>query len=412
LKCSICESLEDVLAFYRKWEAERDSLDYEIDGIVVKVDAVRLQEELGSTSKAPRWAIAVKFPARQATTSLIDIRVQVGRTGALTPVAVLEPVSLGGVTISHATLHNEDEVERLGVRMGDRVLIERGGDVIPKVVRVVEHAPGGRGFRMPESCPVCGGHVLRIEGEAATRCVSNTCPAQVREAFLHWASRKAMNIDGLGERLVSQMVEQELVRDVADLYDLERAALESLERMGARSAENLLGEIARSRQMPLDRVLYGLGIRHVGERAAAVLAASLGSIEALGAASSEELEAIHEIGPKIAQTVRSFFDEPRNVELIRRLREHGLAMAADRETVRDRSGVFEGKSVVLTGTLSELSRSQARQAIEARGGRVTASVSRKTDLVVAGEEAGTKLDRARELGVEVIDEAAFLAMLL
>jgi DNA ligase (NAD+) len=221
-----------------------------------------------------------------------------------------------------------------------------------------------------------------------------------------------MNIDGLGERLVSQMVEQELVRDVADLYDLERAALESLERMGARSAENLLGEIARSRQMPLDRVLYGLGIRHVGERAAAVLAASLGSIEALGAASSEELEAIHEIGPKIAQTVRSFFDEPRNVELIRRLREHGLAMAADRETVRDRSGVFEGKSVVLTGTLSELSRSQARQAIEARGGRVTASVSRKTDLVVAGEEAGTKLDRATELGVEVIDEAAFLAMLL
>ena len=406
-----CRNLDEVIAFYREWETGRDTLDYEIDGIVVKVDDMGLEERLGATAKAPRWAIAVKFSARQATTRLRDIRVQVGRTGALTPVAVLEPVPLGGVTISHATLHNEDEIARLGVRIGDRVLIERGGDVIPKVVKVVEEGADRRRFRMPQACPVCGGRVLRVEGEAATRCVSNTCPAQVRESFLHWASRKAMNIDGLGERLVEQLLDRGLVRDVADLYELRPGQVETLERMGRKSADNLRREIEKSRGLPLARVIFGLGIRHVGERAAEVLAGHFESMDALIAASPEELEQIREIGPKIAQTIAGFFREPHNIELIRRLRAHGVAMAGERRAGPRPPQVFEGKTVVLTGTLGSMTREEATKAIEDRGGRVTSSVSRKTHFVVAGADPGSKLEKAARLGVEVLDEDAFRRML-
>lgn len=407
----ICRTLEEVVDFYGKWEALRDELDYEIDGVVVKVNEAGLQQELGATSKAPRWAIAVKFPARQATTRLADIRVQVGRTGALTPVAVLEPVALSGVTISHATLHNEDEIARLGVRIGDRVLIERGGDVIPKVVKVVGKGTRRRTFRMPESCPICGGRVLRVEGEAATRCVSNTCPAQIKESFLHWASRKAMNIDGLGERLVDQLVDGGLVKDVADLFDLQQVQLEGLERMGRKSAENLLIEIDRCRALPLSRVVFGLGIRHVGERAAEILAERYSTIDALMAASEEELEQIHEIGPKIAQTVVGFFREPHNIELIRRLRDDGMTMVQERPHNHATSEAFQGRNVVITGTLQGMTRAEAKQAIEHRGGRVTSSVSKRTDFVVAGAEPGSKLERALSLGVRVLDEGKFLAML-
>jgi len=407
----LCRSLGEVIGFYREWESGRDTLDYEIDGIVVKVDDIRLQEELGATAKAPRWAIAVKFPARQATTRLIDIRVQVGRTGALTPVAVLDPVSLGGVTISHATLHNEDEVARLGVHIGDRVLIERGGDVIPKVVKVVEEGSQRHPFRMPDRCPVCGSGVLRIEGEAATRCVSNACPAQIRKAFLHWADRKAMNIDGLGERLVDQLVERRLVRDVADLYELDEAELGGLDRMGPKSAKNLRREIDKSRALSLARVIFGLGIRHVGERAAEILSKSLGSMDALMAASEQDLEKIHEIGPKMARTIVTFFQEPLNVRLIRRLRGHGVAMIQETGHERSVPRVFEGQTLVLTGTLESLTRDEARKAVEDRGGRVASSVSQKTGFVVAGRDPGSKLDKAMRLGIRVLDEAAFLEML-
>src|SRR5438132_6622696 len=286
----LCHSLQEVIDFYRHWEERRDDLDYEIDGVVVKVNSVELQGKLGSTSKSPRWAIAVKFPARQATTRLLNIRVQVGRTGALTPVAELEPVLLGGTIIRNATLHNEDEIERLGVQINDRVLLERGGDVIPKVVSVVEQAPDRIPFEMPSKCPVCGGEVYREEGEAVRRCLSQTCPAKLRESLLHWASRKAMKIDGLGERLVGQLVAKGFVKDVSGLYRLTQGQLEDLERMGPKSAENLLKQIDACRSLEFWRLLFGLGIRHVGERTAQILAREFGSIERLEQASKEELE--------------------------------------------------------------------------------------------------------------------------
>jgi DNA ligase (NAD+) len=303
----LCPSIDDVVRFCTEWEERRDRLDYEIDGVVVKVNSVAIQDQLGATAKSPRWAIAVKFKARQATTKLEDIRVQVGRTGALTPVAVLEPVQLGGTTIRNATLHNEDEVERLGVQINDRVLLERGGDVIPKIVSVVEKAPDRRKFEMPTRCPVCGGEVFRVEGEAARRCMSQSCPAKLRESLLHWAGRKAMNIDGLGEKLVDQLIAREVVHDVSGLYRLTSEDLQSLERMGEKSAKNLIAEIADSRQLGFSRLLFGIGIRHVGERTAELLAEHFGSMERLADASEEELQQVTEVGPKLAESIRHFF---------------------------------------------------------------------------------------------------------
>jgi DNA ligase (NAD+) len=398
----LVHNLDHVLEFIREWEAKRDNLPYEIDGIVVKVDRIRLQEELGFTGKAPRWAIAYKFAARSGVTQIEDILVQVGRTGKLTPVAALKPVSIGGTTVSRATLHNMDEIERLGVRIGDWVSVERGGDVIPKVVRVLEDKPRGhRKFHMPERCPVCGGHVVRAEGEADHRCVNTNCPAKLRESIRHFASRGVMNIEGMGDALVNQLVDAGLVKDVADIYKLSETSLLNLERMGKKSAQNILSEIQNSKKLPLERVIYGLGMRFVGERTAQFLAEDFGSMDALMQASEDELQQVNEIGPRVSASIREFFDEPKNVALVDRLREAGLTFKGHK---KQRATTLAGKTFVLTGTLERHTRDEAKKLIEDAGGRVSGSVSKKTDYVVAGAEAGSKLDKARELGVTVVGE--------
>jgi len=407
----LCHSLQEVIDFCRHWEERRDELDYEIDGVVVKVNSVDLQAHLGSTSKSPRWAIAVKFRARQATTRLLNIRVQVGRTGALTPVAELEPVQLGGTTIRNATLHNEDEIERLAVQINDRILLERGGDVIPKIVSVVEQAPDRFPFRMPSHCPVCGARVYREEGEAVRRCVSQTCPAKLKESLLHWSSRKAMKIDGLGFRVVEQLVAKNLVHDVSDLYRLTTKEIVELERMGPKSAENLVREIDASRSLEFWRLLFGIGIRHVGERTAQILARHFGSVERLEQASLEELERVHEVGPKLAESIHQFFKEPQNRALVERLRSAGLPMKSAAVEQSKTVQAFEGKTFVLTGTLDTMTREEASTLIESRGGRVSSSVSKKTTYVVAGRDAGSKLEKARDLGVTILDEQQFRTML-
>jgi DNA ligase (NAD+) len=397
-------SIEEVWKFIAQWEPQRDKLDYEIDGVVIKVNDTRLQQELGYTGKAPRWAIAYKYAARSGITQIEDINVQVGRTGKLTPVAFLKPVPIGGTTVSRATLHNQDEIERLGVKIGDWVMVERGGDVIPKVVKVVEdkdHPRGHRLFHMPEHCPVCGGKIVRVEGEADHRCVNANCPAKLRESILHFASRSVMNIEGMGDALVNQLTERGLVKNVADIYRLTKADLLTLERMGEKSAQNVLAEIEASRKLPLERVIYGLGIRFVGERTAEFLAAHFGSLDGVMKASVEELQEVNEVGPRIAESIHEFFAEPRNRELVQQLRKSGLKF----EGVKKQRGTkLAGKTFVLTGTLPTYSRDEAKQMIEDAGGKVTGSVSKKTDYVVAGADPGSKLDKARELGVNVIGE--------
>ena len=398
----LTHNLEQVMEFVNEIDAIRDSLPYEIDGVVVKVDRVALQDELGFTGKAPRWAIAYKFAARAGETQIEDILVQVGRTGKLTPVAALKPVSIGGTTVTRATLHNMDEIERLGVRIGDWVAVERGGDVIPKVVKVLQDRPRGtREFHMPERCPECGGHVVRAEGEADHRCVNANCPAKLRESVRHFASRGVMNIEGMGDALVNQLVDARLVKSVADIYDLTEDQLLKLERMGKKSAQNLLGEIENSKKLPLEKVIYGLGIRMVGERTAQFLAEHFGSMDALMAASEEERQAVNEIGPRVSQSIHEFFDEPKNGALVERLRKAGLTFKGRK---KQRATTLEGKTFVLTGTLERHTRDEAKKLIEDAGGRVSGSVSKKTDYVVAGAEAGSKLDKAKELGVAVIGE--------
>ena len=408
----LCTSIEEVIAFAGQIEARRDELDYEIDGLVVKVNSTALQDEFGTTNKAPRWAIAYKYAARQATTRVVKITVQVGRTGALTPVANLEPVSLAGTTVSRATLHNADEVERLDVREGDYVLIEKGGDVIPKVLSVIKSKRKGKlsPFEMPKLCPVCGGEISKPEGEVVSRCVAADCPAQLEGRLLHFASRRAMRIEGLGESLVHQLVESGKVRDAGDLYSLTLADLASLERMAEKSASNLLAQIEASKQKDLANLIYALGLRHVGDRTATTLARQFGSLAALGKATVEELDDVPEIGLTVAQSVRDWFDDPGNVELCRRLEAAGVQTKME-ATTGPTDDSLAGKLFVLTGTLAAYSRDEARAAIEARGGRVSSSVSKKTDYVVAGEEAGSKLDKAQELGVTVLDEAAFNELL-
>ncbi len=404
----LCRDVEEVLAFCAEWEAKREHLPYEIDGVVVKVDSIAQQEQLGFTARAPRWAIAYKYPARQALTTVENIDVQVGRTGALTPVAHLKPVEVSGVTVSRATLHNEDEIERLGLQIGDIVVIERSGDVIPRVVRVHEQGSYRKPFHMPATCPVCGGKVVREEAEAATRCINTNCPARLKESILHFSARGVMNIDGLGDALVDQLVDRGLVRNVAGIYGLTLAQLTSLERMGAKSAGNLIGNIEKSKQNPLPRVLTALGMRFVGERTAVFLAEAFGSLDRIAQASMEELQRAEEVGPKVAESVCQFFREPRNRELVERLREAGLNF--EYQIRRKKGGPFQGMIFVLTGTLPTLTREAAARTIEAAGGKVSGSVSRKTSYVVAGEEAGSKLDKARGLGVEVIDERRLLEM--
>ncbi len=402
----LVRSMEQVWDFIRQWEGKRDSLPYEIDGIVVKVDRVALQDELGFTGKAPRWAIAYKYAARAGITKLEDIRVQVGRTGKLTPVAELAPVSIGGTTVRNATLHNLDEIERLGVKIGDWVQVERGGDVIPKVAKVMadkEHPRGHKTFHMPEVCPVCGTKVVRTEGEVDYRCVNANCPAKLRETILHFASRGVMNIDGMGEALVNQLTERGLVKDVADIYKLTKKVLLSLERFADKSAQNILDEIENSKKLPLERVIYGLGMRFVGERTAQFLAEHFGSMEALERASQEELQDVNEVGPRIAESIVEFFNLPANRRLVERLRAAGLTLSGQK---KERGTKLAGKTFVLTGTLAKYTRDQAKKMIEDAGGKVTGSVSKKTDYVVAGTDAGSKLDKANQLGVKVIDERA------
>ena len=376
----------------------------------MKVDSVALQQDMGATSKFPRWAVAYKFPARQATTQVRNILVQVGRTGALTPVADLEPVELAGSTISRATLHNEDEIRRLGLMIGDWVLIEKGGDVIPKVVKVLESRRSAdvRSFVMPDRCPVCSGEVYRPEDEAVWRCANVSCPAKLKESLLHFSARKAMKIEGLGEALVDQLVDKELVKDPAGLYQLSLETLMQLERMGKKSSLNLLAQIEESKHLDLSRVIFGLGIRHVGERTAQILAQHFGSMEALSQATQEELEGVFEVGPIVAESIYQFFARPENLAVIERLREAGVNLSA--KGAVKRSAELQGKQFVLTGKLPTLSREQATVLIEQHGGRVTASVSQKTDFVLAGEDAGSKLDKARALGIAVIDEPEFLKM--
>ena len=400
----LAKNLDEVWTFIQSWESRRGSLPYEIDGIVVKVDRTAWQRELGFTGKAPRWAIAYKYAARGAVTQIEDILVQVGRTGKLTPVAALKPVPIGGTTVSRATLHNLDFIEQLGVKIGDWVEVERGGDVIPKVVKVVddnEHPRGKKEFHMPEHCPVCGGNVVRTEGEADHRCVNANCPAKLQGTILHFASRHVMNIDGLGEVLVNQLTERGLVKNVADLYKLTKDALLTLDRLGEKSAENVLAEIDASKQLPLERVIYGLGIRFVGERTAQFLAEHFGSLDAITKASTEDLEEVNEVGPRIAESIVEFFADEHNRKLVSDLRKAGLTFTGQK---KEKGTKLAGKTFVLTGTLARHTRDEAKKMIEDAGGRVSGSVSKKTDYVVAGSDAGSKLDKARELGVSVIGE--------
>jgi DNA ligase (NAD+) len=404
-------SIEKVLAFVEKAEKNRADLGYEIDGVVIKVNSAAVQRRLGYTGRAPRWAVAYKFTARAGITQVEDIRIQVGRTGKLTPVAVLTPVSIGGTTVSRATLHNADEIDRLGLLIGDYVKVERGGDVIPKVVEVVEdkdHPRGHKKFRFPTHCPECNSEIVRTEGEVDYRCVNVDCPARLTGSLLHFASRGVMNIEGLGEALVAQLLDRGLVRSIADLYSLTAEQLLSLERVGQKSADNLLEEIARSKNAGLARVLYGLGIRFVGERTAQLLAEEFGSMEALMNAAPEDLERVNEVGPRVSQAIREFFDEKKNRDLVHRLEKAGLTFTAEK---RKKTSQLEGLTFVLTGTLPGLSREDAKARIESAGGRVSGSVSKKTNYVVAGQDAGSKLDKARELAVKVIDEAALEKLL-
>jgi DNA ligase (NAD+) len=407
----LAKNLEEVWKFIQSWEAKRESLPYEIDGIVVKVDLTAWQRELGFTGKVPRWAIAFKYAARGAVTQIENVVPQVGRTGKLTPVAWLKPVPIGGTTVSRATLHNLDEIERLGARIGDWVEVERGGDVIPKVVKVVddgEHPRGHKQFEMPEHCPVCGGNVVRTPGEADHRCVNANCPAKLQGTILHFASRHIMDIDGLGEALVNQLTERGLVRNVADLYRLTKDDLLQLERMGDKSAENVLAEIKASRSLPLERVIDGLGIRFVGERTAQFLAEHFGSLDAIMGAGTEELEEVNEVGPRIAESIAEFFAEEHNRKLVNDLRKAGLTFTGQK---KEKGTKLVGKTFVLTGTLTRHTRDEAKKMIEDAGGRVSGSVSKKTDYVVAGNDAGSKLDKARGLGVSVIGEEELEALI-
>ncbi len=403
---ALLHGIEEVLDFHRQWREKRESLPYEIDGLVLKVDSTAQQSSLGTTARAPRWAIAYKFAAEQAETVVEGIDVQVGRTGAVTPRARLRPVFVGGATVSRATLHNEDEVARLGLHIGDTVLVERSGDVIPKVVRVVAEGNERQPFLMPRVCPVCGTKLVREEGEVIRRCVNANCPARLKESVLHFASRRAMNIDGLGDALVDQLVEKGLVKSVADLYQLTGEQLESLERMGEKSAANLLENIGKSRAVPLPRVVFALGVRFVGERTAQVVAEGFASIDALKAASLEELQEVEDVGPRVAEAITDFFREPNNLDLLEQLRQAGLQFSQQR--TEKTSDNLAGLTFVLTGTLPNMSRGAAKQLIEQAGGKVSGSVSKKTDYVVAGEAAGSKLTKAEQLGVAVIGEAELL----
>ena len=401
----LCNGIQEVIAYCEDWDAKREKLPYEIDGVVIKVNSVAIQNELGYTAKAPRWAIAYKYPARQETTVVNDILVNVGRTGALTPVAVLEPVQVGGVTVSRSTLHNMDEIERLGLQIGDTVLIERAGEVIPHVLKVVKEGKQRKPFEMPKRCPECGSAIHHVEGEVAYRCVNAACPAKRKESLLHFAGRHAMNIDGLGEKIVDQLVDKSLVKDVADLYSLKLEEVAGLERMAEKSAQNLLDEIEASKKNSLARLIYALGIQFVGERTAQLLAEHFSSLEELAAATEEQLEEVPEVGPKVAASIVEFFSEPANRQLIKKLNKAGVHPTAEKRKVK--SDKLAGKSFVFTGGLANRSREEAGEIVQQHGGKVSGTVSKKTDYVVVGTDPGSKYDKAKELGVKILSEGEF-----
>jgi DNA ligase (NAD+) len=409
-----CDGIEAVIAFTHEWREARRQLQFETDGVVVKLDDLLLRNELGTTAKFPRWAVAFKFPAEQATTKLIRIDVNVGRTGAVTPYAVLEPVRLSGTTISMATLHNEQEVARRDIRDGDIVLIEKGGDVIPKVVKPIlsDRPEGTKPWKMPELCPFCQSRLVKPEEEVVWRCENASCPARIRRGLLHFASRYAMNIEGLGESLVDQLVTTGLVKDYADLYRLTVDKLAALDRMGKKSATNLVAEIDKSRQAEIWRLLHGVGIRHVGEGGARALAEAFHSIPALRAASLDALEAVPDIGPVVARSVRMFLDSPPNGDLLDRLADAGVRTEDPPKASHPKSTSLQGQTFVLTGTLESMSREQAGQRIVDSGGKVVGTVSRNTSWLVAGRDPGSKLEKARALKVPVLDEAGFLALIM
>ena len=425
---SVVQGVDGLRGFYRRIGEARSMLPYDIDGVVYKVNRFDQQRTLGFVSRAPRFAIAHKFPAEEAITVLLGIDVQVGRTGAITPVARLRPVFVGGTTVSNATLHNEDEIRRKDLRLGDTVVVRRAGDVIPEVAAVIiEKRPvDAPAFVMPTRCPECDSAIVKLDGEVIARCTGGLiCPAQRKQALLHYAQRRAVDIEGLGDKLVDQMVEADIVHTPADLYRLGITALLNLERMADKSATNLLASIEKSKRTTLPKFLFGLGIRHVGEATAKDLAKYFGNLDAIMNANTEQLLEVHDVGPVVAQSIRQFFDEPHNREVVEQLRackvtwpetqiEHGWASQGENAPVGNPGedlGLFNGKTVVLTGTLAAMSRDEAKDKLEALGAKVSGSVSKKTDFVIAGTEAGSKLDKAVELGVAVLDEAEFLALL-
>lgn len=407
----LCRSLDEVIDYYREWTEKRDFLDYDVDGVVVKVNSTRQREMLGATAKSPRWAISFKFPARQATTRIKDIIVQVGRTGALTPVAILEPAQISGTTISRCTLHNEEELKRKDIRVGDFVLLERSGDVIPHVVSVMKDRRTGREkpFVWPRHCPVCHSVIYKEEGEAISRCINPSCPARIRESILHFASRRALNIEGLGDALVDQLLEAGLIKQIPDLYHLKYEDLVKLERMGPKSTQNLLDQIELSKSRELGRLIYALGIRHVGEKLAQSLAQKFADLEKLAQAKEEELMELEDVGPKVAKSIVFFFSQPENRKLLERLKAAGLKFKEKVEKAGPQP--LKNLTFVLTGTLFSMTRDQAREKIENLGGSVSSSVSKKTDYLVVGEDPGSKLDKARELGVKTLDEKEFLKLI-
>jgi DNA ligase (NAD+) len=405
----LCAGIEAVTGYCDDWDAKREKLPYEIDGVVIKVNSIPIQNELGYTSKAPRWAIAYKYPARQETTVVNDIIVQVGRTGTLTPVAILEPVQVGGVTVSRSTLHNMDEIERLGLQIGDTVLIERAGEVIPHVLKVVKEGKNRKPFKMPKNCPECESAIHHVEGEVAYRCVNAACPAKRKESLLHFAGRHAMNIDGLGDKIVDQLVDKGLVKDVADLYALKKDQVAGLERMAEKSAQNLLEEIEASKKNSLARLIYALGIQFVGERTGQLLAEHFSSLEELATAKEEQLIEVPEVGPKVAASIAEFFSEPANLKLIKKLNKAGVHPTAEKRKVK--SDKFAGKSFVFTGGLANRSREEAGEIVQQHGGKVSGSVSKKTDYVVVGTDPGSKHDKAKELGVTILTETEFEKLL-
>ena len=405
----LCAGIEAVTAYCDDWDAKREKLAYEIDGVVIKVNSIAIQNELGYTSKAPRWAIAYKYPARQETTVVNDIIVQVGRTGTLTPVAMLEPVQVGGVTVGRSTLHNMDEIERLGLQIGDTVLIERAGEVIPHVLKVTKEGANRKPFRMPKNCPECGSAIHRAEGEVAYRCVNAACPAKRKESLLHFASRHAMDINGLGDKIVDQLVDKGMVKDIADLYTLKLDDVADLERMGEKSAQNLLDQIAASKKHTLARLIYALGIRMVGERTGQLLAEHFSSLDDLAEAKEEQLFEVTEVGPKVAAAIAEFFSESANQKIIKKLDKAGVRPTAEKRVLKSQK--FAGKSFVFTGSLANRSREEAAQLVMQHGAKISGSVSKKTDYVVVGSDPGSKYDKAKELGVPTLTEPEFEKLL-